>query len=497
MKRIGIQIGGGMLLMLLLLTLSAPAPATAGDRGGELQTTEFNPPADPTIGTTIYLPLVSSKITSFTPSLSVLIGSESCCSHDPVIADTAQNAYMNLMRVAAFDWKSIEPYRTSPATYDWTKVNNEKLKNLADRGITVIGTVRFSPAWAQKYPPYSCGPIAESALDAFAQFLTEAVKIYSQPPYSIKYWELGNEVDAPAFANDPDSIFGCWGGWDDDPYYGGSYYARILEKTYPAMKAANPAIQVLIGGLLLDCDPTNPPAGKTCTPAKFLEGILINNGKYDGGNYFDAVSFHGYPFYAGSGKIGYDEDHPYWAHRGGVVLGKIDFVRSVLAKYNVAKPILHTEGALLCHENNLFCNPPDNQFLEAQANYVVWLYIRNWAAGVIGTSWYSFEGPGWRNSSLLDGKQQPRPAYYSLKNLTTRLDRAEYRQQIYQYPGLRVYEFTTPYKRIWVMWSPDQQPHTIDLPSGTFQIVDKYGAAITPINNQITVNSPVYIDIQP
>jgi len=109
-----------------------------------------------------------------------------------------------------------------------------------------------------------------------------------------------------------------------DEYYGGGYYAEMLKAVYPAIKEADPQAQVLIGGLLLDCDPTHPPEGKDCKPSKFLEGILKN----DGGDYFDIISFHGYPPYSGAdigGGLYNDVHHPYWESRGGVVLGKVDF----------------------------------------------------------------------------------------------------------------------------------------------------------------------------
>ena len=78
----------------------------------------------------------------------------------------------------------------------------------------------------------------------------------------------------------------------------------MLKVAYPQIKAADPQAQVLVGGLLLDCDP-RPGAGCSLTaqnaiPPKFLEGILRNNG----GPYFDGVSFHAYDFYDWVGYFG-------------------------------------------------------------------------------------------------------------------------------------------------------------------------------------------------
>ena len=50
--------------------------------------------------------------------------------------------------------------------------------------------------------------------------------------------------------------YGCWG-VRTDPYYGGRAYGDMLKVVYPAIKASNPAVQVLHGSLLLD-RPYNP-----------------------------------------------------------------------------------------------------------------------------------------------------------------------------------------------------------------------------------------------
>lgn len=443
-----------------------------------------------------YLPVVH-----FQPGTPASIGTETHSAATLETADKIQQANIKWARVPALNWAAIEPNRTNPPTYDWSSVDEANLINLAERNVKVIATIRFTPGWAQKYPPNTCGPVSESALDAFAAFLGEAVKRYSQAPYYIKYWEIGNEPDIATGSVAPDSNYGCWG--DDrrnpdgsyvDPYFGGGYYAKMLEKATPAIRAADRAASVLVGGLLLDCDPTNPPAGKDCQPSKFLEGILVNNGKNNGASYFDFVSFHAFPGYDGA-EIG-DENHPYWSHRGGVVLGKIDYLRSVMASRGVSKPLFHSEGALLCPIAEL-CSPPGSDFFEAQADYVVWLYTRNWANGLVGTIWHTFEGPGWRYGQLLDSFGEPLPSYYALQFFTEELRGVNFSQQLFSYPGLRAYEFKSNWKRIHVLWSPDDQPHPIALPIGVLRVVDKYGNLVVPQNNQLDVKSPLYIELIP
>ena len=182
----------------------------------------------------------------------------------------AVNGGVYWVRFDAFDWDRIEPVQTVPSTFHWKNVAEDSLVRAAQNGLKVIAVVKYTPGWAQKYPGSVCGPIKSTAFAEFAEFLTAVVNRYKNPPYKIKYWELGNEPDTPIWYNK--SVFGCWGEVND-PYFGGEYYAQMLKAAYPAIKAADPQAQVLIGGLLLD----NPDKNTKNTP-RFLEGILRGGG---------------------------------------------------------------------------------------------------------------------------------------------------------------------------------------------------------------------------
>ena len=265
----------------------------------------------------------------------------------------------------------------------------------------------------------------------------------------------------------------------------------MLNQVYPAIKSVDSTSKVGIGGLLLDCD----PADRSCHSGKFFQGVLRYGLPTSGAN-FDFVSYHGYTPYSAATGLSLDMNNPKWSHRGGVVLGKLDFLKDLLDRYNVDKPIFHTEGALNCPElNPADCNPPGGSFYQAQADYVVWLFVRNWANDVDLTIWYQLEGPGWRYSGLLDGSQNPKPAYNALKFLTQELATASYKGRVLlNYPGVAGYEFVDEAKKVWVVWSPDEKPHTITVPSNAIQALDKYGTVIPISGNQLTVKSPVYIE---
>lgn len=466
-------------LTVLILVAALPAwkAGEASYRRGKTGLFQTDPPYQ------TYLPLVLRNY----PRMPSIFGVETNILDTTKITN-AKNAKAYWVRNFSFSWASIEPVRTTTPTYNWSVVNEAGLINAAANGLTVVATVKFTPSWAQKYPGVFCGPVAANSIDEFAQFMRNLVARYSVPPYNIKYWEIGNEVDVDPNLVTPNSVFGCWGD-EDDAYYGGGYYADMLRQVYPAIKAADSQATVAIGGLLLDCDPTNPPPGKTCKPSRFLEGILRNSG----GAYFDVVSFHAFALYL-PGQI--YEMSPNWSVRGGVLLGKISFLREVLATYHVNKPLLITEAALVCPEYVSECNPVSSAFLEAQADYIAWLYLRSWAQRIMGVMWYTLEDSQWRSSGLYLSST-PKPAYYAFQFATRELDEASLIGSVSQYPNLMGYDLRSPGKRVWVLWSPTRTDTVINLPAGALSVFDKYGGTVTPVAGQITVNSPVYIELSP
>jgi hypothetical protein len=408
--------------------------------------------------TTIFLPAIYYQYPY--PSIFGIESNSMSTTRIPFIARAG--AYF--MRVQPFSWADIEPLRTNPPTYHWETVNEEALIQASVLDLRAIATIKYTPSWAQKVPGVSCGPVAQANLDEFAQFLGSLVSRYSAPPYNIKYWEIGNEVDVDPSLVPPDSYYGCWGN-KKDKYYGGGYYAQMLQYAYPAIKAADPQAQVMIGGLLVNCDPTNPQPGMDCKPAMFLEGILSAGG----GPYFDIVSFHAFAFYM-NGLI--TENIGNWQPRGGIILGKASFLREVMANYGVNKPLIISEAALLCPEGQVGCEPESDAFRDAQATYVA--------------------------SGLTYFTGGPKPAYYAYQFLATELKGASLVGSLdYQYAGLSGFEFSNPLKKIWVLWAPDQTDHLITLPANVTQVYDKFGSTVIPSGNQIIVNGTVIIEMTP
>ncbi|MDD5367648.1 MAG: beta-galactosidase [Anaerolineaceae bacterium] len=340
-------------------------------------------------------------------------------------------------------WSDIEPQE---GQYQWEKLSQleDTIKRANDASLHLILIVRSTPTWAQKVPGSFCGPISPGKLGAFATFMAAVAERYKIAPLLVEYWELWNEPDIATELVSGDSVYGCWGD-NNDATYGGEYYADMLKTVTPAIRMANPTAKIFLGGLLLDCDPTNPGTAGRCKagydlPPKFFEGIL----KSGGAGSLDYVSFHGYPHYdpKSINPVPAEFNMPSWQARGGVVAGKANFLREVMAKYNVSLPLFLTETSLLCSEKLPDCNPAGPKFFENQAEYAAWLLVRNRAEG-IGTIWYTYDGPGWRSSGILDERQNAKPVFTALQSMAALLEGSNSFRKIDE-PGVVGYQFSTP-----------------------------------------------------
>lgn len=403
--------------------------------------------------------------------------------------DQAAGANMNWVRYGDIIWSDLEP---TPGARDWGRLAGveAELRALVRRGLTPVVVVRSAPAWAQLREGYSCGPIKPEAYDAFAATMRDIAARYSQPPYNIRYWEIWNEPDVDPSLVAPSAGIGCWGD-QNDPYYGGGGYGEMLKRVYPAIKQGNPAARVLLGGLLLDCDIEHPTQGKNCQGSLFLEGVLRSGA----GSAFDILSYHGYAFWTPQATGDWDLGLEDWSHRGGAVLGKLNQIRATMGRYKVSKPVLLTEAALLCWQSREDCA---TRYPDAQANYVVRVYTRALANGLIGAIWYTLDGPGWFNGGLLDADQQPRPAYRTLQIMGKVLRGASSvsRLQHAVVEGYTIRNGATTYLICWTN-SFDQEA-TIALPPQTRAVYDKFGQPIDLAGAAVTVGfNPVIIESGP
>jgi hypothetical protein len=393
-----------------------------------------------------------------------------------------------------FSWAILEPEQ---GNYQWQTVDEQSLINANEAGLEVVARVHHTPRWARELPDHYGSRIDEPYFDDFADFLTVLVNRYKD---YVTYWQLDNEVDVdPSIPNPENSIFWCWGD-KDDPYYGGGYFAQMLKHAYPAIKAADPQAKVVIGGLLMDCDPNNPPPDpenpqreKNCTSSKFLEGILRGGG----GDYFDAVSFHSYAYFRGSlGKMsngnwtGGD-----WDIQTTAIPEKANFLWNVLEAYGYGhKQLMNMEAALFCTE--VWTSAQLKACFETQAMYIPRAYAEALALDLTAQAWFLMKEPSWRKTGLLNEDLTLKPAYEAYKTASFFLTGTQYVKPAtrYQEQGQNIegYTFKTRDHKnhIDVIWSADGSTHEITISKGA-TAYDRYNNILS---ETIEIGySPVYI----
>ncbi len=399
-------------------------------------------------------------------------------------------------------WSEIQPNEGVPPDWDaWEAASDsdEQWILASQNNLTNIVIVDSTPLWAQSFYGYYCSAVKQTALDDFAAFMYELVSRYSQPPYNIKYWELWNEPDIAPSLVYAESPIGCWGDYSDKFGYGGGYYAEMLKVVYPEIKKADPTAKVLVGGLLLDCDPRidgacNKGSHKDLPP-KFLEGILANGG----GGYFDGISFHAYDGYDGLqnslGVYGSTNWDSSWDTTGPVLIAKSGYIKSLLAEYGVTgKLLLNTENALHCNPCTL-----DATFELTKAYYVAQTFAAALREGLTANLWFSLYG--WHSSGLLDLDNTELDAYRAYNFASSMLYGTKFEGDIPGDPGVRAYKFRNTPRTIWVLWSKDGDNHNITLPStptaGYHVDGSPLGTGILSGVSLLVTLEPVYIEWSP
>lgn len=392
-------------------------------------------------------------------------------------------------------WSEVQPTEGQPP--DWSALAGleTELQNATEKGMQVILLVSSAPDWALKPGvredglPTSCGAIAEDKLADFGDFMYELVSRYKD---RVTYWELWNEPDIDPDLVLPDSRYGCWGDEDSDDY-GGSYYAEMLKEAYPRIKQADPTAQVLLGGLLLDCDPERVcPAQKS---GMFLQGVIDNGG----GDYFDGVSYHAYDYYLGGlGQYFNSKWLSAWNTTGPVSLAKAAYLKSLLVRAGLGdKYLINTEASVVC---DVGC---DDVFEITKAAYVAQSFGSAFASGLEGNLWFSSRA-GYRHTDLLYDGTTSTPAYEAYQFAQTKLLNAAYIGNLRNYPGLNGYEFRRndcpgagEFCRLWLIWSLDGENHTLELPDTPYGIY-KYDGTVLPAIQNIQVSlEPVYVELPP
>lgn len=412
----------------------------------------------------------------------------------PEVLDYAEQSHIRRIRYNNLRWDRIE---ATQDVYDTSVLNqvDAELRTLATiPGIQTTVVIFGTPLWAQAYPSAYCGPIRDDALDEFARFVSDMVNRYKGAPYFINRWEIWNEPDAPINV-DPSSQFLEWGCFGDytktTPFFGAEQYVKVLKTAYTAIKNADPDAEVVLGGLLLGCNPIDhlPPNDPWCPEAgTFFEGILA----YGGAEFFDTLAYHSYTTWNGT-TTDWDLNQYVWKPLGGSMLGKLAFLQETMAAYNVSgKRIIMNEGSLLCNDAYTDCHSTEREY--AQAVYAVRLYTRAWVHGLDAVYWYTLNGVGWRYGGLLPNNT-PTQAYLAIQQMSQRLYEGTFVADLSSAP-VEAYRFRADDGSfVDIVWrTEDGDPVDWPLPANTVQVLDMLGTPLTSSGTSVAVSfTPLYI----
>jgi hypothetical protein len=377
-------------------------------------------------------------------------------------------------------WREMQPNEGEPLNWSLLADFEDELRLLKQLGIKPVVVLNDSPYWAT-VAPTSCAAVREDKFAAYATFIQQMVAHFKSDDFNVHDWELGNEPDVdPDLPNFPlDSVYGCWGDIDD-PYYGGKHYGKMLKYVAPYIRQEDPLAKIWFGGLVLSApETTDPNLGK---PELFLKGVLEEGAEES----FDIIGFHGHTQYYGAMIDAEAYLSGAWNAWGGGIVGKIKYLRDMLASYDVDKPLVINEVGVGCRpEYYDFCNPPIAKFYDYQADMLVRIATRVLSQNVNGFTWYTLEGPGWRFQGLLDELYNPQKAFTTYREMNRQLPVPVYLGTVDYGPGLEAYAFQrNGSKELHILWAKDNLALTLTIP------VEQFVNARTRVGDRMELIDP-------
>lgn len=187
------------------------------------------------------------------------------------LLDAAKVAGANTIRID-ISWATVQP--SGPRRWTWGPVD-DAVRSVHDAGLRLLPVIGYTPEWARDpgCARTSCPPADPQA---FARFAAAAAARYA--PADVVAWEVWNEPNAAFWTPSPDPV----------------RYAKLLQVTAAAVRAAAPGTPVLLGGL---APTTSGPSGHL-SPADFLR-VVYQQGAQGS---FDGVGVHPYCFPALPGE---------------------------------------------------------------------------------------------------------------------------------------------------------------------------------------------------
>ncbi len=195
--------------------------------------------------------------------------------------------------------------------------------------------------------------------------------------------------------------------------------------------------------------------------ARFFEGVLAAGA----GHSFDILGFHSYCMFDSQNPDGHDS-----LFRSCATDWKVSFLRSLTRKYGIAsKPLIRTEGALLCSTPHQACR-------RQQTDFIARMYARAAHDGLLGSLWYLYDSDSFRHSALVepDDPDVARPAFVAMNQAAAMIGGTRYVGRLTgQSPGIEGYRFRRNNETITIVWS--NTPQTASIPVSGSATVAGYG----------------------
>jgi hypothetical protein len=376
-------------------------------------------------------------------------------------------------------WSDIEPTNRPVGQYIWGAADNA-LRASTTLCSQLIVTIENTPAWATILGKRS--PIRTENLGDYVEFVTAVVERYDGD---------GGPEDAPngavahyfEFYNEPDfgSQIAGEAGWGEH----GARYAAMLKAVYPAVQAASDEAKVVFGGIAYNnfVSPTGGLFVRT-----FLESVLAAGG----GEFFDYMNFHYYPF---------QRNRSVWTQ--GNASGLREKIADIRAKLDAAgvgdKRMMITEVGW----HSVTSDPEYPSNPEYQARRVLELHAQAMALGVEATIWWTFDdqGPEFPYSTGLGTRANPivlKPSYTVYAEAVKRLGTSKFDGDVVvptDNIDLEAYRFLAAgtNKPFYVAWlNPTVQPHR-DMPidDGTTQNLQVDGESADILHKDGTLKQSI------
>ncbi len=354
-----------------------------------------------------------------------------------VAPDLARRAGAGWERLL-FSWNDIQP----GGPQDWNPFwfQDSILQGELARGITVVGVLLNTPAWARSNPAHGPAAVPKGLYlhplhpdNTWGRFVGQIVRRYAG---RIDHWIIWNEPDIRP--QDSNSTYFTWAGSEAD-------YYQLLKVAYQAARAVNPRVKIGFAGLSYWNDVVY---GRRLFLDRVLEFASRDPAAAANGYFFDFAALHLYM----SPESLYDAPTA---------------VKRVLAAHRLQKPIWITETNTVPYDDPVAPLPPTNMrtTLDGQASYIIQASLMALAAGVERIGVYRLmDGRGEHGAAaaLVRSDGSIRPAFLAYQTVTRYLAnaRAVIRQTINE---VETFVVDKGSQRITVLWNASPLPVTVTL----------------------------------